>query len=194
MSMIRISVLFLIMMLSRKHASGPSMLILRCHAFASNTNTNINTIKRQQYYSRSTGSMRLKHINGNNNSWIIRRGGSATFTGSQQQQQPFQSTPTSRLSSTAFPSIPSSAFENRAMESLAIAGGGETLSTSIESFGGISYRDSSSSQKDNLYRVVFVLGGPGKKVAEVIKYQVISLKKNMFPCHHIVDITSYQII
>lgn len=174
MSMIRISVLFLIMMLSRKHASGPSMLILRCHAFASNTNTNINTIKRQQYYSRSTGSMRLKHINGNNNSWIIRRGGSATFTGSQQQQQPFQSTPTSRLSSTAFPSIPSSAFENRAMESLAIAGGGEALSTSIKSFGGISYRDSSSSQKDNLYRVVFVLGGPGKKVAEVIKYQVIT--------------------
>jgi hypothetical protein len=165
--MIRVSVLFLIMMLSRKHASGSSILILRCHAFASNTNTN----KRQQYYSRSTGSMRLKHINGNNNSWIIRRGGSATFTGNQQRQL-FQSTPTSRLSSTASPSIPSSAFVNKAMESLAIAGGGETLSTSIKSFGGISYRDSSSSQKDNLYRVVFVLGGPGKKVPEGIKYQL----------------------
>ncbi|MGK3751294.1 MAG: hypothetical protein ACI8RD_003594 [Bacillariaceae sp.] len=177
MSMIRISVLFLIMMLSRKHASGPSMLILRCHAFASNTNTNTN--KRQQYYSRSTGSMRLKHINVINNSWIIRRGGSATFAGNQQQQQPFQSTPTSRLS--ASPSIPLSVFENRAMESLAIAGGGETLSTSIKSFGGISYRDSSSSQKDDLYRVVFVLGGPGKKVAKVINYQLFHLKKKLFP-------------
>jgi hypothetical protein len=67
------------------------------------------------------------------------------------------------------------------MESLAIAGGGETLSTSIKSFGGISYRDSSSSQKDDLYRVVFVLGGPGKKVAKVINYQLFHLKKKLFP-------------
>ena len=49
------------------------------------------------------------------------------------------------------------------MESLAIAG--ESDASSLESFGGLSYRNSYADRED--FRVVFVLGGPGKQEAAV---------------------------
>jgi len=180
--MIRLSTLFLIMILSRKHASGPLMLIPRCQAFASNIKTNTN--KRQQVF-RNTGTMRLKHIINSNNLWILRGGGdSATFSGSQQQPS-FQSATMSLLSSTASSSMSLSVVENKAMESLAIAGGGGKISTSMKPFGGISYRDSSSLHKVNeggssLFRVVFVLGGPGAG-----KGTQCELLIQNYPCVHL---------
>jgi len=181
--MIRLFTIFLIMILSRKQASGPHMLIPRCQAFASNINTNTN--KRHQVYSKSTGAMRLKHIIKNSNSWILRGGGDSPMYFGSQQQPSFQSATISLLTSTASSSTSLSVVENKAMESLAIAGGGGKISAPMKPFGGIFYRDSSSLKKVNeggssLFRVVFVLGGPGAG-----KGTQCELLIQNYPCVHL---------
>jgi len=161
------------------------MLFLRCHAFASNINTN----KRNQYDSRSTGAMRLNHSSSSrSNSRILRGGcgcdGTYLTYSRNQQQSTIQSTTTS-LCSTSSPSTPLSVFDKRVMESLAIDGGEGTTTTLMKSFGGIPYRDSSSFQKVNdrgssLFRVIFVLGGPGAG-----KGTQCELLVQNYPCVHL---------
>lgn len=148
--------------------------MLRCHAFASNSNIP------QKYNSRSVGAMRLKHTNSNSNSnnysWIIRRGGS---------QPSSEAKATTRLSSIASPLRESSSvgetdeLEKKALESISIASEGMTP-TSIKSFGGLTYRDSSSTKSSSSFRVVFVLGGPGAG-----KGTQCELLIQNYPCFHL---------
>ena len=91
---------------------------------------------------------------------MIRGGGSGSFLSSDKDTK-------TRLSSTTSPLKESSSvsegddFEKRVLESIPIASGGP-IPTSIKSFGGLTYQDASSTKSSSLFRVVFVLGGPGK--------------------------------
>jgi hypothetical protein len=137
---------------SRKHG-----ILLRCHAFASNAN------RQQKQYSRSFGARWFQQKR--KSPLVIRGGGSQSFLGNSLLSSETEST--TRLSSTTSPSRESSSiseedeFEKRVLESLAIASGGP-IPTSINSFGGLTYQDTSSPKSSSLFRVVFVLGGPGK--------------------------------
>ena len=154
--------MLVVMMLSNVRKE---VFMYRCHAFASNAN------RQQKYNSRSASAMRLQHTtttNNNNYSWVIRGGGSQVFS-----LETNAAKAATRLSSTASPLRESSSvgkqdeFEKRATESLSIASGG-TTPTSIKSFGGLTYRDSLSPKSSSLFRVVFVLGGPGKTSAKMV--------------------------
>ena len=136
--------------------------MLPCHAFASNAN------RQQRHGSKHSLAMTLKRTrsSSNNYSWVVRGGGAQPFSSSKTES-------TIRLSSTASPLKESSSvnekdeFEKRVLNSLAIASG-STTPVSKKSFGGLSYQDTSSSDSSSLFRVVFVLGGPGKTVVELL--------------------------
>merc|ERR1712232_1540566 len=79
-------------------------------------------------------------------------------------------------------SAPLSAFDKRVIESMPIAAGG-TAPALIKSFGGLTYRDTSSPHEDNersIFRVVFVLGGPGAG-----KGTQCDLLIQNYPCVHL---------
>lgn len=123
---------------------------LRCHAFASNGN---------QQHKQFSRSMTTSTLGGKYNHNLLVRGGGPNFFFSSDKEA------NTGLYSTASPLKESNSvsegdeFEKRVMESLAIASGGP-VPTPIKSFGGLPYQDTSST-KSSLFRVVFVLGGPG---------------------------------
>ena len=127
-------------------------ILLRCHAFASNANI------QHRHNSMIVRSCRLKQKS--DFPLVIRGGGSGPFSSSG------STTAGTRLSSAASPLKETSSvcekeeFEKRVLESLSIASGGP-IATPTRSFGGLVYQDTSST-KSSLFRVVFVLGGPGK--------------------------------
>lgn len=143
--------------------------LLRCHAFASNAN------RQHRHYSRSASVWRLNGII--NHRLVVRGGGPLSFLPSEKASK-------TRLSSTTSPLKESSSvsesdeFEKRVLESLPIASGGPTP-TSINLFGGLPYQDTSST-KSSLFRVVFVLGGPGAG-----KGTQCELLIQNYPCHHL---------
>lgn len=132
-------------------------VLLRCHAFASKAN------RKQNHISRSYNSWRFNRKN--NYPLVIRGGGSHSFSGNSSPSSGTEGT--TPLSSTASPSRESSAvsekdeFEKRVADCLPIASGGP-IPTSINSFGGLSFQNTSSTKSSSLFRVVFVLGGPGE--------------------------------
>jgi len=148
--------------------------MLRCHAFASNAN------RQQRHGSKHSLAMTLKRTrnSSNNYSWVVRGGGAQPFSSSKTES-------TIRLSSTASPLKESSSvnekdeFEKRVLNSLAIASG-STTPVSKKSFGGLSYQDTSSSDSSSLFRVVFVLGGPGAG-----KGTQCELLIQNYPCYHL---------
>jgi len=152
---------------SRKHG-----IFLRCHAFASNTN------RQQKHYSRTACSMWFKEKI--NSPLVVRGGGSQSFSGNSLLSSETEAT--TRLSSTSSPLKESSSIseeEKRVLESLSIASGG-LIPTSIKSFGGLSYQDTSSPKSSSLFRVVFVLGGPGAG-----KGTQCELLIQNYPCYHL---------
>mmetsp|Transcript_15654 Transcript_15654/g.36062 ORF Transcript_15654/g.36062 Transcript_15654/m.36062 type:complete len:485 (-) Transcript_15654:198-1652(-) len=172
-------VMFMMMPILRRHVFMP-----RCHAFALNGN------RRQRQMSRRSSSVWSKSWNGNSNSvyqnpWSI-RGGESSSSPTTDMLTAGRETKT-KLSSTASPlREPSSSidenshFERRALESLAIASGG-TIPAVFKSFGGLTYRESSSmSKSSSLFRVVFILGGPGAG-----KGTQCELLIENYPCHHL---------
>ncbi len=152
--------------------SNNSRMFLRCHAFVSNAN------KQYKLHSRGVNAWRLEYKN--NYHLVVRGGGSGFFSSSENNKE--TRTTTTRLSSTTSPLRESSSvsesdeFEKRVLESISIASGG-TRPTSIKSFGGLKYQDVSSSSDNNnkssLFRVVFVLGGPGKRYLKQYTVKVI---------------------
>jgi len=145
-------------------------ILLRCHAFASNTN------RQHRVYSRSAPGWRLNHKS--NHPLVIRGGGSGSFLSSDKDTK-------TRMSSTTSPLKESSSvsegdgLEKRVLESIPIASGGP-IPTSIKSFGGLTYQDVSSTKSSSLFRVVFVLGGPGAG-----KGTQCELLIENYPCHHL---------
>lgn len=138
-----------------KSSSRKYGILLRCHAFASNAN------RRQLHNSRSAGAWRSGPQQ--NVPFVIRGGESRSrdsFLSSEREL-----TRTSRLSSSASPLKESNLanekdeFEKRVNSSLKIASDGP-MPVSFQSFGGLKYQDTSNSSSS--FRVVFVLGGPGK--------------------------------
>lgn len=125
--------------------------LLRCHAFASNVN-------RHKQFSRISTASRLDGKK--NHSLLVRGGGPKSFFSSENEAN-------TRLHSTASPLKESNSvsegdeFEKRVLQSLPIASGGP-IPTPIKSFGGLPYQETSST-KSSLFRVVFILGGPGTK-------------------------------
>lgn len=166
----------MVMPILRKHAFMP-----RCHAFASNANRN------QIHNSRSSTAAWLKFSSGNRNNnypWSIRGGESQSFSRNQlpspgREVTAHLSSTSSTLGETGSSVGKSDEFEKRALESISIASGG-TTPASMKSFGGLTYRDSSSSKSSSLFRVVFILGGPGAGKGT----QCERLIQN-YPCHHL---------
>lgn len=126
--------------------------LLRCHAFASNVN------RQHKQFSRISTASRLDGKK--NYSLLVRGGGPKSFFSSENEAN-------TRLHSTASPLKESNSvsegdeFEKRVLQSLPIASGGP-IPTPIKSFGGLPYQETSST-KSSLFRVVFILGGPGTK-------------------------------
>ena len=149
--------------------------MLRCHAFASNVN------RQQKNNWRRTFTLGLNHKTKNYN-LVIRGGGSGSNSNSRNPFRSSEAEATSRLSSTASPLRDSGSvtvkedFERRVLNSLPIASGGP-VPTSIKSFGGIPYQDTSSSKLSSVFRVVFVLGGPGKSTLNPIGNNLNSTKR-----------------
>lgn len=136
------------MMMSNSMKRG---ILLRCHAFASNVN---------RQHNHNSGIARPWLLKEKNNfSLVIRGGGSGSFSSSETEAKTRLSSATSPLKETNSVSEKDE-FETRVLESLPIASGG-LIPTPIHSFGGLKYQDTSST-KSSLFRVVFVLGGPGK--------------------------------
>jgi UMP-CMP kinase len=106
--------------------------------------------------------------------WIYRRGGNQSFS----RNQSLRST-ASTLKESSNSVGESGEIEKRAIESLSIASGG-TAPTELKSFGGLTYRDSSLSKLSSLFRVVFILGGPGAG-----KGTQCDLLIQNYPCHHL---------
>eukprot|EP00535_Pseudo-nitzschia_heimii_P009303 CAMPEP_0197178280 /NCGR_PEP_ID=MMETSP1423-20130617/3610_1 /TAXON_ID=476441 /ORGANISM="Pseudo-nitzschia heimii, Strain UNC1101" /LENGTH=461 /DNA_ID=CAMNT_0042627989 /DNA_START=188 /DNA_END=1570 /DNA_ORIENTATION=- len=176
MSRIQVVALFHagLMFISMMSFSLKKGLMLRCHAFASNVN-------RQKKNCRSTLALGLNHKT--KDYPFVKRGGSF---GSNSRNPSLSSEVGSMtpLSSTASPLRDSGSvtakeeFESRVLDSLPIASGGP-IPTSLNSFGGIPYQDIFSS-KSSLFRVVFVLGGPGAG-----KGTQCDLLIQNYPCHHL---------
>lgn len=164
----------------RKQAFMP-----RCHAFASNAS------RKQRHTSRSSSAMWLKFSNGNTNNnyypWSTIRGGDSRQLFSRNHLPLLGRGTKAHLSSTAShltdpgSSVEESdTFDKRALESMSIASGG-TAPALMKSFGGLTYKDSSSSSKSSsLFRVVFILGGPGAG-----KGTQCDLLIQNYPCHHL---------
>mmetsp|Transcript_29778 Transcript_29778/g.55877 ORF Transcript_29778/g.55877 Transcript_29778/m.55877 type:complete len:473 (+) Transcript_29778:177-1595(+) len=153
---------FLAMIASvRKQTGG----ISSCYAFASNAykhrfhNTNMNSFRQPT-------------------KWMLRGGAwnvpssSSPSSSSSSWNRPLYAATQSRSTS------PSSISEY-AKASRSIAGNGDS---SLKSFGGLTYRDSSSSlgDKEEQFRVVFILGGPGAG-----KGTQCELLKQNYPCVHL---------
>lgn len=154
-------------------------MMLRCHAFASKAKW------QQKNYFRRANNFRLNRRT-KNHPLIIRGGGSCSDT-----RNPVLSSEangTTHLSSTLSPFRDSDSlteketFERRVLYSLPIASGG-LIPTTIKSFGGLTYQDTfetSASKLSSLFRVVFVLGGPGAG-----KGTQCDLLIRNYPCHHL---------
>ena len=137
------------------------VMILRCHAFASNVKW------KQRNYLRNANTLGFDQKN-KKHPLIIRGGGS--WSNARSPLLSSEPKATTRLPSTVSPSrdlgslTEKEEFERRVLDSLPIASGG-TIPTSIKSFGGLMYQDTSAPQSSDLFRVIFVLGGPGKFIA-----------------------------
>lgn len=129
-------------------------VMLRCHAFASSAKI------QQTHYSRckSVSAMQLGPSSRVNKyyPWIYQRGGNQSSS----RNHSLHST-ASTLKESSNSVGENGEIEKRARESLSIASGG-TAPTELKSFGGLTYRESSPSKSPSLFRVVFILGGPGK--------------------------------
>ena len=136
--------LFIMTMLSISRNRGN---LLRCHAFASNAN------RQHKHHSRGARGWRLAGISKHH--LVVRGGGSGSYWSPEKEAKALLSSTTSPLKESSSVSERDE-FEKRVLESLPIASGGPTP-TSIKSFGGLPYQETKSS----LFRVVFVLGGPG---------------------------------
>jgi len=139
-------------------------MMLRCHAFASKAKW------QQKNYYRSVNTLRLDRRT-KNHPLIIRGGGS--WYNMRNPLLSSKANATTRLPSTLSPLRDSGSlteketFERRVLDSLQIASGGP-IPTTISSFGGLTYQDTSTSKFSSLFRVVFVLGGPGKFTVSLI--------------------------
>jgi len=146
-----------------------------CHAFAWNAN------RQQKYNSRSVSARWIKQKV--NYPLIIRGGGFQSFSGNTLSS--LETEVNTHLSSTASPlqdsgsSTDNDKFENLVSKSVPIAFGGP-IPTSIKSFGGLTYQDISSPKSSSLFRVLFVLGGPGAG-----KGTQCDLLIQNYPCHHL---------
>lgn len=142
-----------------------------------------NANRQHKLYSTRVNAWRLLDYKSNYH-LDVRGGGSGSFSFSDKETTTTTTT-TTRLSSTTSPLRESNSvsesdeFEKRVLESIPIASGG-TIPTSIKSFGGLKYQDVVSSNKSSLFRVVFVLGGPGAG-----KGTQCELLIDNYPCHHL---------